>query len=217
MEARATGRYLRVTPRKARLVLDAVRGKSTAEALAILKFTPNEAARYIQRLLESAIANAENNYAMDRDVLRIVRAFADTGPTLKRIHPRAMGRAFRIMKRTSHITIIVDEDETLRAAAAAKARPKQKRGRPAKEAAPHAAEPKAKKKAEPKQKAKEKPEVETPVEEAAAVETPVEETAVEQQAEEAPVEAAAEETAAETSATEEAAEPAESEAAEEQK
>jgi len=184
MEARATGRYLRVTPRKARLVLDAVRGKKTAEALAILKFTPNEAARYIERLLESAIANAENNYSMDRDVLRLVRAYADTGPTLKRIHPRAMGRAFRIMKRMSHITVIVEEDETLRAAVA-KAKQKPKRAtRRAKEApAPPAAEPKAKKKAaKPKQKAEEKPEVETPAEETAAEQVLAETPAPEAQA-----------------------------------
>ena len=124
MEARAIGRYLRVTPRKARLVLDAVRGKSAADALAILKFAPNEAARYIQRLLESAIANAENNYSMDREALRITRAYADTGPTMKRIHPRAMGRAFHILKRMSHITVIVAEDESLRKAVA---KPKAKR------------------------------------------------------------------------------------------
>jgi large subunit ribosomal protein L22 len=120
MEAKAVGRYLRVTPRKARLVLDAVRGKSTVEALAILKFTPNEAARYIEKVLNSAVANAEANYAMDREVLRIVRAYADTGPTLKRIQPRAMGRAYRIIKRMSHITLIVAEDERLKQVAAAK-------------------------------------------------------------------------------------------------
>ena len=175
MEARAIGRYLRVTPRKARLVLDAVRGKSTADALAILKFAPNEAARYIQRLLESAIANAENNYSMDREALRITRAYADTGPTLKRIQPRAMGRAFRILKRMSHITIILEEDEKLRAAAAAKPKPKAKRPtRRAKESPAPAPEPKAKKKA------------------AKPVEKPVEEPAVEAIAEVAPVEQAAE-------------------------
>lgn len=173
MEARAIGRYLRVTPRKARLVLDAVRGKSAADALATLKFTPNEAARYIKRLLESAIANAENNYSMDREALRITRAYADTGPTLKRIQPRAMGRAFRILKRMSHITIILEEDEKLRAAAAAK--PKAKRPtRRAKEAPAPAPEPKAKKKV------------------AKPVEKPVEEPAVEEIAQEAPVEQAAE-------------------------
>jgi large subunit ribosomal protein L22 len=192
MEARAIGRYLRVTPRKARLVLDAVRGKSADEALGILKFTPNEAAKYIRRLLESAIANAENNYSMDRDTLRLVRAYADNGPMLKRIHPRAMGRAFRIMKRMSHITVIVEEDEALRAAVA-KTKPKPKRAtRRTKEApAPPAAEPKAKKKAaKPEKKAEEKPEVEAPVEEIAAdqivAKAPVEEVVVEQTAAESP-------------------------------
>lgn len=116
MEARAVGRYLRVTPRKARYVLDTVRGKSVKEALAVLKFVPNEAAKYIQKVIESAAANAEHNYAMDRDTLRIIRAFVDGGPSLKRIHPRAMGRAYRILKRTSHITVVVTEDDSLKQA-----------------------------------------------------------------------------------------------------
>lgn len=120
MEAKAVGRYLRVTPRKARLVLDAVRGRSATEALAILKFVPNEAARYIEKVLGSAVANAENNYAMDREALRIVGAYADTGPTMKRVQPRSMGRAFRILKRSSHITVVVAEDEKLKQAIAAK-------------------------------------------------------------------------------------------------
>lgn len=116
MEAKAVARYIRVTPRKARLVLDTVRGKSVKDALAVLKFVPNEAARYIERVVESAAANAENNFSMDRDILRIDRAFVDQGPMLKRIHPRAMGRAFRILKRTAHITVVVGEDEKLRKA-----------------------------------------------------------------------------------------------------
>jgi large subunit ribosomal protein L22 len=116
MEAKAVARYIRVTPRKARFVLDTVRGKSVKEALATLKFVPNEAARYIERVIESAAANAENNFSMDRDILRIDRAFVDVGPMLKRIHPRAMGRAFRILKRTAHITVVVGEDDSLRKA-----------------------------------------------------------------------------------------------------
>jgi large subunit ribosomal protein L22 len=126
MEAKAVGRYLRVTPRKARFVLDAVRGKSVGEALGILKFLPNEAAVYIRRILESAVANAEHNYAMDTDVLRLSTAFVDEGPRLKRIQPRAMGRAFRILKRTSHITLVVSEDESLKAKVVA-AKPKGRR------------------------------------------------------------------------------------------
>ncbi len=114
MEAKAIGRYLRVTPRKARYVLDEVRGKSVKEALGLLKFVPNEAARYIEQIVESAAANAEHNFAMDRDILRISTAFVDVGPTLKRIHPRSMGRAFRILHRTSHITVSVSEDESLK-------------------------------------------------------------------------------------------------------
>lgn len=114
MEAKAVGRYLRVPPRKARLVLDEVRGKSANEALAMLKFVPNRAAQHIRQIIESAIANAEHNYAMDREILRISRAYVDQGPSLKRIQPRAMGRAYRILKRTSHITVILSEDESLR-------------------------------------------------------------------------------------------------------
>ncbi len=122
MEAKAVGRYLRVPPRKARLVLDAVRGKSANDALATLKFIPNQAARFIETVLESAVANAVNNYSLDRDILRLSRACVDQGPTLKRIQPRAMGRAYRILKRTSHITVVVSEDEALRKEVAPKAK-----------------------------------------------------------------------------------------------
>jgi large subunit ribosomal protein L22 len=197
MEARAIGRYLRVTPRKARLVLDAVRGKGIAEALAMLKFTPNEAAKYIRRLLESAIANAENNYSMDREALRITRAYADTGPSLKRMQPRAMGRAFHILRRTSHITIVLEEDEELREAAAARPKPKRP-SRRAKEAPPAPAEPKRRKRAaKSEEKAAEAPEVEAAVEE-----TPAE------QAAEAPAQEAVSQTPAEEAAeTEETKEP----------
>ena len=149
MDAKAVGRYLRVTPRKARFVLDNVRGKSVSEALAMLKFVPNEAARYITKVVESAAANAENNYAMDRDALRITGATVDQGPTLKRIHPRAMGRAYHILKRSSHITVVVTEDESLKKAAA---KPKaDKRGLGRRKAS--AAEPKA---AAPRRTAKKK-------------------------------------------------------------
>ncbi|MBP6964784.1 MAG: 50S ribosomal protein L22 [Armatimonadetes bacterium] len=147
MDAKAIGRYLRVPPRKARLVLDTVRGKSAQDALATLKFIPNRAARYIERLVESAVANAVNNYSMDRDVLRLSGAYVDQGPTLKRIQPRAMGRAYRIVKRTSHITVLVSEDEALRKeVAATKAKTKAKGRKPARAktepAAPKAAAPK---------------------------------------------------------------------------
>ena len=196
MEARAIGRYLRVTPRKARLVLDAVRGKSANEALGILKFTPNEAAKYIRRLLESAMANAENNYSMDRETLRLVRAYADNGPMLKRIHPRAMGRAFHILKRMSYITVIVAEDESLRKAVA---KPKAKRpGRRAKEAPPTAVEPKAARKAKAV-----KPEVAKPEEK--VIEEPIVEVEATEQVAEAPEAAKPEEQAVEESSTQESA------------
>jgi large subunit ribosomal protein L22 len=171
MEAKAIGRYLRVTPRKARYVLDTVRGKSAKEALATLKFVPNEAARYIEHVLESAVANAEHNYAMDREILRVSTAFADVGPSLKRIHPRAMGRAFRILHRTSHITVAVSEDETLRKTAA-----KPKGRRPARrktEADAATALPKAAKRSAAKPKAET---VAAPVENANPEATPEEKT-----------------------------------------
>ncbi|MDO8683603.1 MAG: 50S ribosomal protein L22 [Armatimonadota bacterium] len=111
MEARAVARFVRVTPRKARFVVDAVRGKNVHDALAILKFTPNQAARVVEKLLKSAVANAENNHHMDADLLKVSTVFVDNGPTMKRIHPRAMGRAYSILKRSSHITLVVEEGE----------------------------------------------------------------------------------------------------------
>jgi large subunit ribosomal protein L22 len=162
MEAKAVGRYLRVTPRKARFVLDAVRGKSANEALGILKFTPNEAARYIEKVLESAIANAENNFAMDREALRIVRIYADNGPIMKRIHPRSMGRAYRILKRMAHITVVVAEDEKLKQAAEKpKGRRTTKRGKETAGAAPAAAKATTRRAAKPKAEAAAKPEATT--------------------------------------------------------
>lgn len=111
MEARAVARYVRISPRKVRLVLDTIRGKNVNDALAILKFTPNRAAGIIEKVLKSAIANAENNNGMDRDNLYIAKAVADQGPMLKRLLPRAMGRSNIIRKKTSHITVIVKERE----------------------------------------------------------------------------------------------------------
>ncbi len=109
MEARATARYVRISPYKARPVIDLIRGKDVQEALQILEFTPKKAARIIKKVLESAIANAEHNYNMDPDRLYVKRAYVDEGPRLKRIWPRAWGRASRILKRTSHITVVVEE------------------------------------------------------------------------------------------------------------
>ena len=162
MDAKAVGRYLRVTPRKARFVLDNVRGKSVSEALAMLKFVPNEAARYISKVVQSAAANAENNYAMDRDALRITGATVDAGPTMKRIQPRAMGRAYRILKRSSHITVVVSEDESLKKVAAkSKAGRRGIRRKETAAAEPKAAAPRktAKKKVEESKAAEPAPEV----------------------------------------------------------
>ena len=109
MEARAVAKYIRISPYKARLVVDLIRGKPVSEALNILTFTPKKPARLVKKVLESAIANAEHNYQMDPDRLYVKKAYVDEGPRLKRIWPRAFGRASRILKRTSHITIVVEE------------------------------------------------------------------------------------------------------------
>ena len=111
MEARATAKYVRVSPRKARDVIDLVRGKSVPDAEAILKFTPRGAAEVVEKVLDSAVANAERNLHVKRDELVVASTYVDEGPTIKRIRPRAMGRAFRINKRTSHITVVVKQRE----------------------------------------------------------------------------------------------------------
>jgi large subunit ribosomal protein L22 len=105
VEVRASARFVRSAPRKARLVMDHIRGKSVGDARAILAHTPRAAATDIGKLLESAIANAENNFELDPDELRIQRATVDEGPTIKRFQPRAQGRATPILKRTSHMAI----------------------------------------------------------------------------------------------------------------
>ena len=107
--AKAMARTVRVSPRKSRLVLDNIRGKDVADAIAILKFTPNKAAGIIEKVLNSAIANAENNNGMDPENLYIAECYANKGPTMKRIKPRAQGRAYRIEHRMSHITLVLDE------------------------------------------------------------------------------------------------------------
>jgi large subunit ribosomal protein L22 len=105
----ATAKYVRISPRKARQVVDLISGKSVKDAKAILKLTPRGAAPVVGKVLASAVANAENNNDLVADDLYVARAFVDEGPTLKRFRPRAMGRASRIRKRTSHITVSVDE------------------------------------------------------------------------------------------------------------
>ncbi len=109
MESKAMARTIRIAPRKVRLVLDLIRGKDVQEAIAILKLTNKEASPVVEKVLMSAIANAEHNYDMDIDNLMIKEAFANEGPTLKRFRPRAQGRASKINKRTSHIHVTVVE------------------------------------------------------------------------------------------------------------
>ncbi|ABK60912.1 MULTISPECIES: 50S ribosomal protein L22 [Clostridium] len=109
MEARAIAKYVRMSPRKVRVVLDLVRGKNVSEAFAILKYTPKDAATVVLKVLKSAVANAENNFNLDVNKLYIAEAYANQGPTLKRFKPRAQGRAYSIMKRTSHVTLVVKE------------------------------------------------------------------------------------------------------------
>ncbi len=109
MESKAVAKYVRVAPRKVRVVMDLIRGKNIGEALAILKFTPKVGADVIEKVLKSAVANAEHNFDMNVDKLYVSSAFVDQGPTLKRIHPRSRGQAFKILKRTSHITVVVEE------------------------------------------------------------------------------------------------------------
>lgn len=109
METRAVAKYIRMSPMKIRIVLDLVRGKNIDEAFAILRYTPKDAAVVVNKVLKSAVSNAENNNNLDRDRLYICEAYAGQGPTLKRFRPHAQGRAFRINKRTSHVTIVVKE------------------------------------------------------------------------------------------------------------
>lgn len=109
MEARAQARYVRVTPMKARRVIDLIRGMNAADAQAVLRFAPQAASEPVGKVLDSAIANAANNHAMDVRGLVVSAAFVDEGPTMKRIRPRAQGRAYRIRKRSSHITVIVSD------------------------------------------------------------------------------------------------------------
>ena len=109
MEARAYLRNERIAPRKVKIVLDLIRNKPVDVALATLELTPKAASPIVAKLLKSAIANAENNNGMSRDELYVSECYVNAGPTLKRIMPRAQGRAFRILKRTSHITCVIKE------------------------------------------------------------------------------------------------------------
>ena len=111
MEARAKATFERIAPRKVKIVLDLIRNKPADEAMAILKFTPKAACEPVAKLLKSAMANAENNFDMDVSRLYVAECTVSQGPTLKRIRPRAHGRAFRINKKTSHINLVLKEME----------------------------------------------------------------------------------------------------------
>ena len=111
MEARATLKYARISPRKVKIVLDLNRNQDADKAMAILRFTPKAACEYLEKLLKSAMANAENNHNMDVSKLYVAECFVGPGPTLKRIRPKDHGRAHRILKRTSHITLVLREKE----------------------------------------------------------------------------------------------------------
>lgn len=109
MEVRAVAKHIRIAPRKMRLVVDLIRGKKVGEAIAILKNTPKAGSPVVEKVLKSAIANAENNFSLDANNLYISKIYVDEGTTLKRFHPRAQGRAYSIFKRTSHVTVYVSE------------------------------------------------------------------------------------------------------------
>ena len=216
-QAGATAKFIRVPPRKARLVIDAVRGKYVTDALAVLKFVPNFAARAIEDVLQSAVANAENSRPVSEETgkqlppliaenLKLVRAFVDEGPRIKRLQPRAQGRAYRIVKRMCHISVIVEEV----APKPKKTRKPKTRRTQAAQTRPAVTRPAAKKTSEKPEETAPAAVEETPIVEGTApveVTAPVEETApaVEEttaQAEERAAEPAAEERAAEAAAGE---------------
>ena len=142
--AKAKASYVRISPRKVKIVIDLIRNKTVGEALAILKHTPKAASEVVEKLLLSAMANAEANHGMDVEKLYVAEIFATAGPILKRIQPRAQGRAFRIFKRTSHITIVLKEKEEV-VAGVKEAEPEKK---PRKPRTKKTAEPKAEETAE---------------------------------------------------------------------
>ena len=109
MEVNATAKYIRIAPRKLRIVMNLIRGKKVSEAFAILKFTPKVGSEVVEKVLRSAVANAEHNNDMNVDNLYVSTCFVDQGPTLKRIHPRSRGQAFKILNHSSHVTVCVSE------------------------------------------------------------------------------------------------------------
>jgi len=111
MESRAQAKMVRISSRKVKLVIDLIRGKDIGEAFAILRLTPRAASPVVEKILKSAVANAEHNYNMDIEKLYVKEVYVGEGPTLKRFRPRAQGRATQILKRTSHTTVVVAEKE----------------------------------------------------------------------------------------------------------
>lgn len=111
MEARAELKYARISARKAKIVLDTIKGKNAQEAVAVLRYTNKAASPIVSKILKSAMANATNNHGMNESKLYVAEAYAGQGPSMKRVMPRAQGRAYRIRKRTSHITIVLKEME----------------------------------------------------------------------------------------------------------
>ena len=109
MEVNATAKYIRIAPRKLRIVMNLIRGKKVSEAFAILKFTPKVGSEVVEKVLRSAVANAEHNNDMNVDNLYVSTCYVDQGPTLKPIHPRSRGQAFKILKHSSHVTVCVSE------------------------------------------------------------------------------------------------------------
>lgn len=114
MEAKAIARHVRIAPRKVRIVVDLIRGKAVGEALAILRTTPKAASSVVEKVLKSAVANAEHNYEMNADDLVVAKVFVDQGPTMKRFMARARGSASPILKKSSHVTLVVAEKNSLR-------------------------------------------------------------------------------------------------------
>ncbi len=111
MESKAILRYARITPRKARRVIDLIKGKNAGDALLFLRFMPYRGARFVEKLLKSAMANAEQKKAVNPESMKIIKSLVDQGPTMKRVETRAMGRANVIRKRTCHITLVLSEEE----------------------------------------------------------------------------------------------------------
>jgi large subunit ribosomal protein L22 len=192
MEVRAGVRFIRVPPRKARAVAALVKGKHVHDALAILKFTPNATAKILVKLVKSAVANAENNNHLDGDALKVQRVIVDQGPSYKRTQPRSMGRAYRILKRTSHIAVILTEAEARPTRGRKKAESETRRGFLSKRRSAKTADETAEKKRRRKEERAVEPE--KPVEEQAG------DTSAETELEEVTEQAAAEVKASEEEA-----------------